>query len=87
MSERVAVVVGGASGIGRAVAVGLADQGYRVVVADRNADAAAAVLADPRAANDHATDGQTAPAKTHARLVRELARRRSRVGRCRHVGV
>ncbi len=45
MSERVAVVVGGASGIGRAVAVGLADQGYRVVVADRNADGAAAVAA------------------------------------------
>ena len=45
MSERVAVVVGGASGIGRAVAVGLAEQGYRVVVADRNADGAAAVAA------------------------------------------
>ncbi len=46
MSERFAVVVGGASGIGRAVAVGLAEQGYRVVVADRNADGAAAVAAE-----------------------------------------
>ncbi|MFN8227985.1 MAG: SDR family oxidoreductase [Mycobacterium sp.] len=46
MSERVAVVVGGASGIGRAVVVGLAEQGYRVVVADRNADGAAAVAAE-----------------------------------------
>lgn len=46
MSERIAVVVGGASGIGRAVVVGLAEQGYRVVVADRNADGAAAVAAE-----------------------------------------
>jgi len=46
VSERVAVVVGGASGIGRAVVVGLAEQGYRVVVADRNADGAAAVAAE-----------------------------------------
>lgn len=46
MSERVAVVVGGASGIGQAVAGGLADEGYRVVVADRNADGAAARAAE-----------------------------------------
>lgn len=41
-ADRVAVVVGGASGIGSAVASGLADEGYRVVVADLNADGAAA---------------------------------------------
>jgi len=46
VSERVAVVVGGASGIGQAVAGGLADEGYRVVVADRNADGAAARAAE-----------------------------------------
>ena len=46
MSERVAVVIGGASGIGRAVAAGLAAQGYRLVVADRNADGADAVAAE-----------------------------------------
>lgn len=38
--DRVAVVVGGASGIGWAVAQGLAADGARVVVADRNADGA-----------------------------------------------
>lgn len=47
---REAVVVGGASGIGRAVAHGLAADGYRVTVADRNTDGArtvAAELGDP----------------------------------------
>jgi 3-oxoacyl-[acyl-carrier protein] reductase len=39
--ERVAVVVGGASGIGWATAEGLAAEGYRVLIADLNADAAA----------------------------------------------
>ncbi|WP_099020671.1 SDR family NAD(P)-dependent oxidoreductase [Mycolicibacterium palauense] len=48
--ERLAVVVGGASGIGWAVAQGLAAEGSRVVVADRNGDGAAeraAELGDP----------------------------------------
>jgi 3-oxoacyl-[acyl-carrier protein] reductase len=44
--ERVAVVVGGASGIGAATAEGLAAEGYRVIVADRNADGAAANAAE-----------------------------------------
>jgi 3-oxoacyl-[acyl-carrier protein] reductase len=44
--ERVAVVVGGASGIGSAVAGGLAEQGYRVIVADRNAEGAVARAAE-----------------------------------------
>jgi 3-oxoacyl-[acyl-carrier protein] reductase len=34
--ERVALVVGGASGIGWAVAQGLAGEGCRVTIADRN---------------------------------------------------
>ncbi|NIH98677.1 SDR family NAD(P)-dependent oxidoreductase [Mycolicibacterium fluoranthenivorans] len=43
MSEatgKVAIVVGGASGIGWASARALADEGYRVVIADRNAEGA-----------------------------------------------
>lgn len=57
---RNAVVVGGASGIGRAVAHALAADGYRVTVADRNtegAQAVAAELGDPHvAANVEVTD-------------------------------
>lgn len=50
---RAAVVVGGASGIGRAVAHALAAEDYRVTIADRNADGAealAAELGDPHTA-------------------------------------
>jgi 3-oxoacyl-[acyl-carrier protein] reductase len=53
MSDRAAVVVGGASGIGRAVAHALAADGCRVTVADRNTDGARAVateLGDPHTA-------------------------------------
>ncbi len=46
MTNRAAVVVGGASGIGRAVAHALAADGCRVTVADRNTDGAHAVAAD-----------------------------------------
>ena len=45
-AERVAVVVGGASGIGWASARALADEACRVTVADRNAEAAAARAAE-----------------------------------------
>lgn len=46
MTNRSAVVVGGASGIGRAVAYALAAGDYRVTVADRNTDGAQAVAAE-----------------------------------------
>ncbi|SHN75813.1 SDR family NAD(P)-dependent oxidoreductase [Cryptosporangium aurantiacum] len=44
--HRNAVVIGGASGIGRAIAAAFAANGYRVVVADRNAAQAADVAAE-----------------------------------------
>src|SRR5689334_7244396 len=53
MAERVAVIVGGASGIGWATAQSLAAEGCRVVVADRDRDAAAeraAALGEPHSA-------------------------------------
>jgi 3-oxoacyl-[acyl-carrier protein] reductase len=45
-SERTALVIGGASGIGWATAKALADDGYRIVVADLNAEGAAAKAAE-----------------------------------------
>ncbi len=46
MSVRNAIVIGGGSGIGRAIAAGLIEDGYRVIVADRNGDNAASVAAE-----------------------------------------
>ncbi|GIW04810.1 MAG: 2-deoxy-D-gluconate 3-dehydrogenase [Thermomicrobiales bacterium] len=42
LTGRVALVVGGGGGLGRAIAAGLADFGARLVIADRNQEAAAA---------------------------------------------
>ncbi|WP_067681392.1 SDR family NAD(P)-dependent oxidoreductase [Nocardia miyunensis] len=44
--DRAALVIGGGSGLGAATARHLASAGYRVSVADRNGDAAAAVVAE-----------------------------------------
>ena len=52
VDSRVAVVIGGASGIGWATAKVLAEEGARVTIADRNTDGAAgraAELGDPHA--------------------------------------
>ena len=48
-SRRIALVVGGGSGIGRAVALEIAKRGGHVIVADQNAAAAEATWADVRA--------------------------------------
>lgn len=55
MTNRTAVVVGGASGIGRAVAHALGGDDYRVTVADRNTDGAQAVAAELGDAHTAAT--------------------------------
>ncbi|MFC3181063.1 SDR family NAD(P)-dependent oxidoreductase [Cypionkella sinensis] len=46
LTGRLAVVTGGAAGIGRAICTVLAEAGARVVVADRNGDAAASLAAE-----------------------------------------
>lgn len=55
-SSPVAVVVGGASGIGRATACALAAEGYRVTVADRDAAGARAVAETLEGAHAAAVD-------------------------------
>lgn len=74
--RRVAVVTGGARGIGAAIAHRLADRGDRVVVADLDGEAAAAAAA--------AIDGWAAPMDVGdpaawSRLVDDISRRE---GRC-----
>lgn len=50
LKDKVAVITGAGSGIGRATALTLAHNGARIVVADINDDSAAAVVAEIRAA-------------------------------------
>lgn len=73
-NNRIAVIVGGASGIGWATARLLADEGCRVTIADRNTDAArrcAAQLGEPHAwAEVEVTDEDSV-----ARLFDEVATR------------
>jgi 3-oxoacyl-[acyl-carrier protein] reductase len=50
LHNKIAVITGGARGIGRAIALGLAREGANIVVADLQADKAKAVIEEARAA-------------------------------------
>ena len=54
LTDRVAVITGGGSGIGRATAMALADAGVRVAVTDVNAERAVLVAGEITAAGGHA---------------------------------
>jgi NAD(P)-dependent dehydrogenase (short-subunit alcohol dehydrogenase family) len=58
LTGRVAVVIGGGSGIGRGIALGLATEGMRVVVADIDAASAEGVRDEIAGAGGTATSSQ-----------------------------
>ncbi|MFN8224994.1 MAG: SDR family oxidoreductase [Gaiellales bacterium] len=68
---RVAIVTGGASGIGRASAIRLARDGYRVVIGDRDASALALVAASPdvQTAEMRFVEGDVADPQASVRLA------------------
>lgn len=71
LEDRVGLVTGGGSGIGRASALAMAAQGARVVVVDRDADAAATTVAeiDPSGELALALDADVADPDALARVV------------------
>ena len=74
LADRVAIVTGGASGIGRATVLRLVAEGARVVVVDINDEAGAAVVAETRerAVFEHCDVGE--PAEVAALVERTVAR-------------
>ncbi|MFF0815033.1 SDR family NAD(P)-dependent oxidoreductase [Rhodococcus sp. NPDC003318] len=76
---RVAVVTGGASGIGRAVSVRLAREGYAVAVLDVDGDGAEVAAAELRAAGGRAV-GHRVDVSDRAQLDRAVAAVRSELG-------
>jgi NAD(P)-dependent dehydrogenase (short-subunit alcohol dehydrogenase family) len=77
LANRTAIVTGGASGIGRTIAEGLAREGSNVVIADRRgAETAAAALAEA----GHAVIGVTADVTSEADMVRMAEAAQARFG-------
>ncbi len=71
LREKIAVVTGGAQGIGRAVALGLAREGANIVVADLQAEKAKAVAEEARAAGVESLAVETDVSKENS--VKNLA--------------
>ncbi len=77
LTDRVAVVTGGASGIGRAIAIALAADGVTVIVADRDETGAQAVAADIVGATAHVID--LSDARACRAMIDEVVQRHERL--------
>ena len=82
MSEQVAVVTGGASGFGRAVAAVCAARGWRVVLLDRDGERASAEAAAIAAEHGVATLALQVDVGARADVDAAAALVRDRLGRC-----
>jgi len=78
LDGRTAIVTGGAGGIGRAVALGLAAAGAHVVVLDSNGTAAQGVV-DEIETNAEAAEANVTDGNAIERLFADIARRRGRI--------
>lgn len=79
LENKVAVVTGGGSGLGREVVLGMAREGARVVVFDRNGEAAEAVAAEAGAAGGEALAHQ-GDVTVAAEIAAAIGRARSELG-------
>ena len=77
LQDKIALITGGASGIGRAAALRFAREGAKVMIADRNAALSQTTLAELRAITPHAASVSVDVSKTDQvqRMVNETASR------------
>src|SRR5579862_9675456 len=79
LAEKVAIVTGAASGIGRATAARLASEGARVVGNDRDVQGLAAAIASLPGGQHLAVPGDISEEKTAARVARAALEKFNRV--------
>jgi NAD(P)-dependent dehydrogenase (short-subunit alcohol dehydrogenase family) len=81
LSGRIAIVTGGASGLGRAMAWGFACHGAEVALVDRDGAAAAATAAELSAGSGRRVEGLEAEVSDEAQVERAVAQAAKALGR------